>query len=538
MGGNNQMTKFSIVLSSFISSEHIVEENGLAAICSYMRNYGYTVDMIMTNNTEDQYVEEVIKKLPDIIGFTIYSSTLQHINILAKKLKEKLPNVIICYGGAGATVHGEDILINEPSVDYIVIGEGEETFLELVSSLEKNESLEKIRGLCYRKDNEIISTSPRTLIKDINTLPYASRDTLSKHNLRMASLSTSRGCVRNCSFCLSHNKSEQGKRWRGRDCKSIVDEIEYIYKNYNKEMFIFADPSFEDPSLNRAKEIATEIIRRGLKIYYTVFFRGDVYRKVSHELIELLITSGLCSVFLGIEAANEADLILYNKQINVEDSYNSIEFFKNLDINTSLGFINFNPYSTFDSLKQNGKFLRENNFHSYSYFNSYLKAYKGTDIYNRIKTDNLLINDEIGISASKNYRFVDDRIEFLFEFINSFFNDSGFDKHNHYFSVMLPHLLSFLKRKVADDKNISLLDEIRFEENQIESLLNETYQMLWYEQLIEMAQNRFDKDQAQTLMNKLFDKGEVMEKYKVLQGLRSKMYKRIAKEKIEYLKYL
>ena len=184
----------------------INEEMGIASITSFLRMHGHDVILMESRAIELDY-DKIITFCPDIVGISSYEVTKSDIINVTKKIREKLPSIYICLGG----YCNNNWLKEMPSVDYIVQGEGEETFLELIETIEIGGDASKIKGLVFMENNKIIINEKRSVIKDINVLPWPARDVLSENinKISVAKISTSRGCIGNCGYCT--NK----RRWGG-----------------------------------------------------------------------------------------------------------------------------------------------------------------------------------------------------------------------------------------------------------------------------------------------------------------------------------
>ena len=284
---------------------------------------------------------------------------------------------------------------------------------------------DRIDGLSYRLGEQIINNKDRILKNDLDSLPFAARDFIEQRPMTIASIIGSRGCCANCSFCTS---KIQWKRWRGRSIDNIIEEIEYLIKNYNVKALNFYDNSFEDPYINleRLKSFTKKIIERNIKIFYNIYVRADFYKKASEEIMQLLIKSGLRSVEIGIESANLDDLKLYNKVANPHDNIEIIKFMKKYGILYHIDFINFNPYSTFENINTNLEYL----YHFKSLFNffSKLNIYNGTKIYNKVIEDGLFICKDS--DGDNQYRFVDPRIGNICDFFVNYKKFLILEKNN------------------------------------------------------------------------------------------------------------
>jgi radical SAM superfamily enzyme YgiQ (UPF0313 family) len=485
-----------------------LEDLGICFIASFLRQKGYEVILYRVNEVEVDF-DKIVEQFPGIIGLPVYDVSKDSVARVIEKIKLLLPGIYICVGGPLPTYSHIEMMREFPLIDFAVRGEGELTFWELVSQLSigDKKNLENIKGLTYRDGEMIKANETRPLIRDINTLPMPARDILEDNGLKSASISTSRGCMGGCSFCISHLF---WKKWRGRSVEKVLDEIEYITEKYNIKTFNFIDESIEDPGtdLKRLRDIARGIVKRRLNISYFGDIRSNFHRKATPELMELLKESGLCGVCVGIESANEPDMKLYGKLATIEDNIKIIQLLQNYEIIIQPGFINFNPYSTFDGLKKNIAFLEKYGFTCNLYYVvSRAIMYKGTYLYLKTKKDSLLITRESQYNENR-YRFVDERIEHLYNHIDAYF--STIDKNFNadlidlsYFSNGFLTLLNYLKRQFKLNKEIKGFNYVVQHENQNKQILADInhHAAQWFKKLLSLAENGWDAGKAGEISN-------------------------------------
>jgi len=221
---------------------------------------------------------------PDIVVITVrfsgWSKIAYEIASIVKNINKNINTVL---AGLHPSTRPEDCLAH-PNIDFVVIGEPEDTIFELVGALEQGtiQSLKKIRGIAFNENGEKVVTPPRPAIQDLDSLPFPARHLLpmaayfaaAKENpLRgeiskpWATMITSRGCPYNCVFCANHNV--MGRQWRGRSPENVVDEIEQLVRTYHIKQIDFYD---DNMTLNkkRMETICDLIVKRGLDIeWYT-----------------------------------------------------------------------------------------------------------------------------------------------------------------------------------------------------------------------------------------------------------------------------
>jgi len=492
------------------TSEVMFEELGICSLAAFLRENGYKVMLICAKEDQIDYAE--IKAFePDIIGVTVYYYSKQAVYNFCRGALKEVPNARVCAGGYLPTYYDVQMLMEAPFIDFVIRGEGEVSFLNLLKRLDKGEDLNGLKGLTFRMGQEIVANEDQPLIEDLNTLPLPARDLLTDNKLRVASIMTSRGCARKCRFC---NTANFWKKWRGRDVRDMLEEIKSVY-NLGIRYFSFNDSSFEDSNthLDRIITLARGIRDLGLDISYVAGFRAEFNRDATPELMELFKKSGLRQVRIGIESANEFDRKLYGKWASLDDNCKIIELFQAHNIYPRVGFINFNPYSTFGGLKQNIDFLEKygwaNNFYTLS---SRLNVFKGTGLFNKVKTDGLMLKED---SDSPQYKFTDKRIPSLVNYLQGYFylldsqSNGAIRSMCNYRNYFQSIVYDFRERfgNGRDSITSQLVEDFGRDTNRILDNVNKM-NADWFRQLLALAENGWDNKAAfrmsSTYINKKF----------------------------------
>ena len=315
-----------------------------------------TIDALLCGLTKSEVVSMVHNSNPDIVGISIpFQKGIPVGMDLAVTLKEILPNVFIVFGGLPISVVGRKVLQACGSIDAAVAGEGEIPFQDLLRSFGDDKALSKVPGLIWRNNGQIVENPTAPLIKDLDSLPFPARDHLSaaiRKGMRVASISSSRGCYNHCSFCSisTFYGLSKGPKWRARSAESVVEELAYVNREFGVTDFDFVDDNFMGPGRfgrQRALAIAEAILKKNLRITFTIACRAT---DVDVEVLRLLKRAGLRRVFLGVESGNQAVLDRFKKNVIVEQNRRAVEVIKELGLLLEVGFIAFEPDSSLEEV--------------------------------------------------------------------------------------------------------------------------------------------------------------------------------------------
>ncbi len=246
-----------------------------------------------------QEVRNKIKDFrPDLVGITMMTTKAASAFRIAEICKDYNKDMPVVVGGPHPTVRAEEVLRISPHIDFVVKGEGEKTFPELISAIENNQELKKINP-------------PQELVENLDTIPYPTRDLLENKDFYssedMGLIMTGRGCPYNCTFCSS--KGIWGQRARFRSVKNVIDEIKEVKARYNTRQFSFKDDIF---TINRewVVEFCESLISQNLKINWDANARVNLIDK---EMLILMKKAGCNGLKVGIESGNQRILNLMKK---------------------------------------------------------------------------------------------------------------------------------------------------------------------------------------------------------------------------------
>lgn len=231
-------------------------QNGIAILSAYLKSHGYSdirLCYISPSFTVRSFRDILSDFKPDIIGFYTTHDQFRFIKKLSLEIQDE--SAFVLCGGPHATLNPE-IIYELPRLNAVCIGEGEQSFLELVKILEKKEKPAQIKNLWIRLEKEIIKNAPRCFLEGIDELPFADRKLFSRnktlHRIGLTQISyknsfyVSRGCPYQCSFCSNKElgASQPGRFLRFRSVDNVLAEIKSAVKEYSPSEIYFQDDTF------------------------------------------------------------------------------------------------------------------------------------------------------------------------------------------------------------------------------------------------------------------------------------------------------
>jgi anaerobic magnesium-protoporphyrin IX monomethyl ester cyclase len=310
---------------------------GMGYVAASLKKHGVLVELVdCTFLSKEEALEKVKCSKPQVIGvysmFSFKKSTLE----LAQAFKDDCD--LIVAGGPLPTLDPKSFL---GVFDAVVVGEGEETMVELVDCVDKGTSLSIVKGIAYKEGEKVRFSSPRGFVDNLDCLPFPSRELFDNDEYKRyyakrfgyttTPLITSRGCPFTCDFC---SRPVFGTSFRARSAGNIVDEVEAIVGlGYDRVWFV--DDCF---TLNRDHllGVCDEIVERGVDVGWECLSRVDT---MNREVAAKMRKAGCVRVFFGIESGNDCVLGLMNKQITVEQARRAVYTAKSVGLQVGAFFI-------------------------------------------------------------------------------------------------------------------------------------------------------------------------------------------------------
>lgn len=355
---------------------------GLLYLARYVEEHSNHDIKVIDAQVETLSYSELRTKIeeftPDVVGITAMTLTLIDVLKTVDLVKEVNPDIRTVLGGPHVYLFPHET-INFEHVDYLVLGEGERTFAELLRDLDQKDKLRRIPGLFFKDDGVVSNTGPPRLIQNLDEIPFPARhltpykkySSLLATGSTVTTIFTSRGCPFRCSFCA---RPHLGNRFRFQSAERVVDELQEC-KNMGIDDFLFYDDTF---CINKQRviDICKDIVSRRLDIRWDIRARIDT---VNDEMLKHLKMAGCQGIHYGIEAGTERILRVLKKGITLEQARSTIELTHKHKLPVLAYFMIGNPTETKEDIYETFRVMKELN-PDYVHM-TILTPFPGTEIY-------------------------------------------------------------------------------------------------------------------------------------------------------------
>lgn len=413
--------KVALARVSSYQSWYKVPSLGLGYLAAILEKDGVEVkifDARFFNMSNQNLIKEICRFSPDVVGFTTMTHEIKRTAVIAETLKDELHAQIII-GGCHISALPAETMEEFPVIDYGVVGEGEDTLLELIRYLDGHGRIEDIEGLVYKSNGNVTQNKPREPIVNLDHLPFPAfhhyfkrgKRSLSHHDIYYQ-IVTSRGCPFNCAFCMR----ALGKTVRRRSAENIISEIEFAIVEYGAHTVNFADEVFLFNN-TETKNILNEFIKHEIprKIRWSALTRADL---VDRELISLAKKSGCYRLEIGVESGNNEILKRINKRTTVEQIESAVNIIKKEGIKVASFYILGHPGENEQTIRETIDLAAKLNTETIAV--GVMVPYPGTKIYEwaqnncfgyRLRSTNWDDYDKFGNSALEIEGLTIDKLE-------------------------------------------------------------------------------------------------------------------------------
>ena len=351
------------------------------------------------------------------IGISIYDDNRINAMRIVRRIRKIKSDIFIFLGGYTPTLSYKSVL-NHFDVDCCIIGEGEETVLELLQKVESKMDYREVPGIAYLSSSgEIVLTNKRNLIKDLDKLPVPERAFYRNQTLTLIS---SRGCLCNCIYCsiIAFYEKNKGSHYRYRSAQNVFMEIKLLLKQYPDCQLIwyFDDNFLESTTNNRARlfELCRLLKEEKIHVPFNITACAKDIIAAQDLLIELR-SVGLNQVFVGIESFCKRQLDFYGKRTSVEDNIQAIHILNKLNVKVNMGFIPMDPFVKAEEIRKSFEVLKKCNIKNDAYnifsIHMHVISVQGTPL--------RMLLDKKGMSKNneKGYRFVYENVNCIYDML-------------------------------------------------------------------------------------------------------------------------
>ena len=351
------------------------------------------LDFKVTKYDEKKFRKEL--KHHDVAAITSMTPQIDSALEAARVAKEQ--GCVTILGGYHPTLD-PDYVVKHCGVDYVVRGEGEHTFRELIDFIDGNKNgvdIKDIDGVSYKRNDQVIHNKPRALEKNLDNFPIPRHDLVNRKDymylgLRIDQMETSRGCPHQCTFCCIKKMWTDSNSHVSYRTKSIKRIMQEIYAIDWKNDFIFLCEDNFTINVKRTKKILEAIIKSGVnkKVYFSCQSRVDTLYK-NPWLVPLMKKAGFRQIFLGIETVHQQSLDAMNKQNTTPKmTQEVVEMIKDLGISIFGGVIIGYPGETREMVHQTIQFIKSLKLTCVQF--TPITAFPGTEFFTDMKAKGMI----------------------------------------------------------------------------------------------------------------------------------------------------
>ncbi|MCL2591888.1 MAG: radical SAM protein [Defluviitaleaceae bacterium] len=504
----------------------------MAVVRAGFHEMGYKTDIHFFSKMSQDVIKNVFKerKPKYILGTFNYPEAETMLKIL-EYIKLTYEDVLICIASPFIDIYAEQLLQDYYFLDYAILGEPNQTSLELFKCLLNKLELTNCKGIVYRNEqSRIVKNEPRPYVENINNFPIADRSHQKLFNLEYVEILKSRGCTGTCSFCNFHSfrNRQPGSYFRIRSANDVVDEIQEIQeKSFGmKYKFFMGDFSLLEAN-NQAIDdlylLAREIQNRNLKIVVHFSTRAELINQETAPLLKELKRAGVNSILVGFESMDCNDLKLYKKLATPDDNINAMNILRELDIELFPSFILFNPLTDENSLKKNFDFLYESGFgRTFNWYRSHLQVHPETSVVDLLIKEGLLQRDFDYLNIRNQIKWKNSYAKTL---LNAF-NDVDMSARLHRNQIRVFRLSNVVRNRLPEKYQDSFLDIIEHNKKLAAQMNEEHYEMAC--KSLSLAINGATEEQLHEICRKL-DFSIYDEEYEKLKMMIEVKFERVRK---------
>lgn len=335
----------------------------------------------------DSIAKEARAFLPQVVGVTATTPTFNNALRTAGILRDIIPKAVFIVGGSHPTALPE-AAASARVFDYLVIGEGEVTFAELLRHLEGPSPAppEDIPGLAFWVNERLFFTPPRERIQDLDSIPFPARHLFppleayhptpaSYRKLPLAHIITSRGCPAKCAFC---DRAIFGRKYRERSADNVLAEVDQVVRRYGAREIRFFDDCFTI-NKKRLQQICQGLKKIRPRIPWTCLTKVNF---VNPDMLRMMRDAGCWQILYGLESGDDRILSTLAKGVTVEQNRRAVEWARQAGMRVRADFLVGTPDETMETLNKTLNLAKELPL-DFAHFNKFV-PFPGTDFYRRL----------------------------------------------------------------------------------------------------------------------------------------------------------
>ncbi len=347
-------------------------------------------------------IEGLIRNFkPDLVGVNnLFTTQRENAHEVYRLVKKVSPSIITVAGGAHPTVLPE-LVLEDPNVDFVILGEGENTFRELLDVLEGARGIATLNGVGFRQNGQVKVIPKTKFIEDLDALPFPARHLLNmeiyygleashgvRHRRRFSPIVTSRGCPAKCTFCSAHRV--WGHSFRARSPENVLAEMRQMKERFGIEEILFEDDNFTlDPA--RAKKIFDMMVEEKLNFVWDTP-NGIAAWTLTEVVIDKMKASGCCNLNFPIESGN-SDVLknIIRKPVNLDKIGPLVEHAAKIGLPVGMFFVIGMPGESEEQIWDTFRFARKMGV--YNPHVSVATPYPGTELFDMCVENKYLRNN-------------------------------------------------------------------------------------------------------------------------------------------------
>ncbi len=360
---------------------------GLLYISAFLKEHDVKTMVFDTTFSSFEELKKALEKnKPALVA--LYANLMTKINLIKImrfiRSNPKLSETKIVLGGPDVTYNKENYMA--AGADFLVIGEGEQTMLELAEAIKNDRSVAEITGLVHWNEKEMVVNPPRVKIKQVDELPMPDREAIDlerylsawkeRHGSSTISLSTQRGCPYTCNWCST---AVYGQSYRRRSATLVADEVELLIERYQPDSLWFVDDVFT-VSHKWIGELHDEFIQRGIAIAFECITRAE---RLTDEVLEQLKAMGCSKIWIGAESGSQKIIDEMDRRVDVNVVREQIRKARQVGIGTGTFIMLGYPNETMSDIKETVHHLKTSNPDHFTITVAYPIA--GTSLYEQVK---------------------------------------------------------------------------------------------------------------------------------------------------------